>query len=356
MNNLENYTSHFWALLAFTTFLFVFVKFHNFFSIIISKNYRSGVQNISNFEAPRITGIAFFISFTIFSLLEKSNFYFYIIFSSFFLFIFSIIEDMFNNVVPKIRFVVIIFSCFFSLYLLDNIPTFNSYFFSFIEINPYLHYLFYTICLATFINGSNIIDGSNGTLAVTLLASLSSMLLILDGSNLYGNELVGMLIYIIFCLIIFLAFNYPLGLIFLGDSSAYLVSMFTGIVLFGTFEIVEDLNPFFALLVLFYPCCEVIFSFIRKYFFDKTSPFNPDKFHLHLMVYFIINNKLNNNKLSNNLVMPILTPFTILPSVLGFLFYNNSLLLLYCFLFFIVFYIFIYYFVRKYFEKTSIRI
>ena len=60
------------------------------------------------------------------------------------------------------------------------------------------------------------------------------------------------------------------------------------------------ISPFYIILLLWYPCFELLFSIIRKFNF-RSSPIEPDTNHLHQLIFFFINKKYKfNNLLSNN--------------------------------------------------------
>lgn len=82
----------------------------------------------------------------------------------------------------------------------------------------------------------------------------------------------------------FLLVNFPFGKIFLGDAGAY----FAGFALAAVAVMVttrnEAISPFIALLVIFYPVYETLFSIRRKRRRDGHSPSQPDGVHLHMLV------------------------------------------------------------------------
>ena len=44
-------------------------------------------------------------------------------------------------------------------------------------------------------------------------------------------------------------------------------------------------SPWFVLAILIYPVSEVIVSIVRKVFFRKMSPLQPDGLHMHMLIY-----------------------------------------------------------------------
>ena len=60
------------------------------------------------------------------------------------------------------------------------------------------------------------------------------------------------------------------GFIYMGDSGAYLLSSFTGIYLINFSYNNEYISPFLIVVLLWYPCFELLFSMIRR-FIDKSE-------------------------------------------------------------------------------------
>ena len=58
------------------------------------------------------------------------------------------------------------------------------------------------------------------------------------------------------------------------------------------------ISPYFIILLIWYPCFELLFSMIRRIVLNFYS-YEPDTMHLHQMILKIINNNLKLK--SNNL-------------------------------------------------------
>jgi UDP-N-acetylmuramyl pentapeptide phosphotransferase/UDP-N-acetylglucosamine-1-phosphate transferase len=111
----------------------------------------------------------------------------------------------------------------------------------------------------------------------------------------------------------------------MGDSGAYLMALLVGIWVidfFGTYDLISSWN---AGLIFFYPIAEVIYSFMRK-LIQKKSPFQPDREHLHLKVYDLINTAVKRPRLSNNLTTVFLAIFWIAPPMMLPWVYDSHLL------------------------------
>ena len=86
--------------------------------------------------------------------------------------------------------------------------------------------IFVLLCFLFVINGSNLIDGFNGLLAINLI--IINLILVYINMNSQNLEFSILLISQIIILLSFLLFNFPNAKIFLGDSGAYTMGALTG--------------------------------------------------------------------------------------------------------------------------------
>ena len=129
-------------------------------------------------------------------------------------------------------------------------------------------YLFTVFCLLILINGSNFIDGLNGLLLgylILIFVTLYQIELIqtLD----FSVEKFKIFILFIFFILVLNIFNQ----LFLGDNGAYPLGFFTGLMLIEIYSLNEKISPYFIILLLWYPCFEILFSIIRKIILKKKS-------------------------------------------------------------------------------------
>jgi len=94
-------------------------------------------------------------------------------------------------------------------------------------------------------------------------------------------------------LILFLLFNFPFGRIFIGDLGAYFYGFVTSILVICLFGKHNYQLTWLAIIILFYPSMELLFSFIRKVK-NNMSPLEPDRKHLHTLVFLNISKKRKN--------------------------------------------------------------
>ncbi|OBS31902.1 glycosyl transferase [Tepidimonas fonticaldi] len=148
---------------------------------------------------------------------------------------------------------------------------------------PLLAWAVTLVAVAGVANAVNIIDGFNG------LAAATSMLMFMAFGYvawvLGDSFIVQVCLAMIGALAGFFVWNYPRGLIFLGDGGAYLVGFLLAEVAVLLVVRHPQLSPWFCLLVCAYPITETLFSIYRKRFLRGMSPGVPDGLHLHMLVY-----------------------------------------------------------------------
>jgi len=132
-------------------------------------------------------------------------------------------------------------------------------------------------------NAVNIIDGFNG------LSSMCVSLMLLAFA--YVAFQVGDMSLMIWALagvgavLGFFVWNYPAGMIFLGDGGAYFLGFYVaeiGIMLIARHH---EVSPLFALMVCIYPVFETVFTIYRRKFIRAAPPDQPDGIHLHSLIY-----------------------------------------------------------------------
>lgn len=157
---------------------------------------------------------------------------------------------------------------------------------------PYIDYLFaipyFGVALTIFAitglaNSYNIIDGFNG------LSSMVGIITLLALS--YVSYILGDTTIIFLSLIMagaisgFFIWNYPQGLIFLGDGGAYLIGFWIGALSVWLCFRHPEVSPWFALLINGYPIMETMFTIYRRKVHQGKSPGQPDGIHFHTLIY-----------------------------------------------------------------------
>jgi UDP-N-acetylmuramyl pentapeptide phosphotransferase/UDP-N-acetylglucosamine-1-phosphate transferase len=129
----------------------------------------------------------------------------------------------------------------------------------------------------------NIIDGLNGLATmcvVIMLAAVAYVAFQVDDQLVGALALAG-----IGGVLGFFVWNYPAGLIFLGDGGAYLLGFYVSELTLLLLLRNDEVSPLFGLLVCIYPVFETLFSAYRRYWLRGMPPSLPDGIHLHTLVY-----------------------------------------------------------------------
>src|SRR6266571_3532155 len=132
-------------------------------------------------------------------------------------------------------------------------------------------------------NAINIIDGYNGLAgghAVIVLAAMAWVSALVGDAFLFTSALA-----MIGALLGFLAWNYPKGRIFLGDGGAYLLGFWLAELSVLLVVRHPEVSPWFPMLLLVYPIFETLFSMYRRKFIQGQSPGQPDRMHMHQVIY-----------------------------------------------------------------------
>ena len=211
---------------------------------------------------------------------------------------------------PKKRFLLQCFLILLFVIIFDiRINSSRIELFDLILNNKIFATFFSAFCLLILINGSNFIDGLNGLLiscAIFILLMLSKLNLI--DNSIISYQSINLIIFILLLLLLLNIFN----VLMLGDSGAYLLGFFMGLMIISSHVSNPDVSPYFFISLIWYPCFENLFSILRK-INRKFSPLKPDSKHLHQLVFFFLTKKFNLKLIiSNNLSSVIISFFNFL--------------------------------------------
>ena len=294
--------------MIFVAISFFWKKIFTYFSL---KTYQSK-QRLHQDEVPRIAGLIMYIFLIIVAFFSiESHYLNVILISALPIVLIGSKEDLFHNTSPKLRLIMMTISTGLFIFMLPtNLPEIDLPVINQILSIGFMKELFFMFCILVIINGNNFIDGVNGNLAFTNIIQLISLALL---ASMLGDIVIAQLSFVLLIpLIIFALFNFPFGKIFCGDAGAYFYGFAisaSAIYLFGTYN---DLLSWNAILILIYPSIELLFSFIRKKFFENKSAFTADAKHLHSLIFRYIN-KQNSRCNNNGVVIFYLLPFIAAP-------------------------------------------
>lgn len=144
--------------------------------------------------------------------------------------------------------------------------------------------LFTMVALAGVANAVNIIDGYNGLASVVVMISLLSLAYV--GLQVGDSLVVSVALGVVGALLGFFIWNWPRGLIFLGDGGAYFVGYLVAVLsLLLVVRHRSVVSPWHPMLLFIYPVFETLFSIWRKRVARGVSPSVPDGLHLHMLIF-----------------------------------------------------------------------
>ena len=132
-------------------------------------------------------------------------------------------------------------------------------------------------------NAINIIDGVNGLASGTSIIVLSGFAMIAAMTG--DAEILALSLMMIAGLAGFFLLNFPSGRIFLGDAGAYCTGFVLAVVAVALPARNAELSPLIGLLALAYPVIETMISIHRRVVREGTHPGQPDRLHLHSLIY-----------------------------------------------------------------------
>jgi UDP-N-acetylmuramyl pentapeptide phosphotransferase/UDP-N-acetylglucosamine-1-phosphate transferase len=193
-------------------------------------------------------------------------------------------EDLTKNVSPRRRLIATGASAMLAVWLLGTTITRTHI----PGVDTLLGWPVFAVALTVLVvtgvaNAVNIIDGFNGlaSMCVVLMCAAAAYVAFQVGDVL----LLTVALTMIGAVLGFFLFNFPAGLIFLGDGGAYFLGFVVSVVGILLVERNPQVSPLFPLLVCGYPIFETLFSIYRKKFIRGTSPGQPDGVHLHMLIY-----------------------------------------------------------------------
>ena len=313
----------------------------------------SGPQKFHKLVTPRVGGLPIFATMILIWTIQVTQSpqmisEFYLLLSALPIFIIGLTEDITKNVGVKLRLLAAFISGILAYVLYDvkvtgfGIPWIDSIF-----TYAWICIPVSAFAIAGVANAYNIIDGFNGLasmVAVICLIAIASVafrvqdMLIIQLSILMIAPLLG-----------FFIWNYPRGLIFLGDAGAYLIGFWTAVLSILIVMRHPNVSPWFALMVNAYPITETLFTIWRRSVHQGKNPGLPDAAHFHSLIYRRVirwatpnNEKMHTRTSRNASTSPylwILSSLGVFPAVV---FWNSTEFLIISALLYMFFYIWSY--------------
>lgn len=244
----------------------------------------------------------------------------------------GLVQDVTDAVSPKGRLVATALSATLAFFLLDaaisrtHLPGLD-----WVVAFAFGSLLVTVLSVTGIANAMNIIDGFNG------LASMCAAIML--GAIAYvafqvDDRLVAMLAVAgVGAILGFFLWNFPAGLIFLGDGGAYFLGFYVAELAILLLARNQEVSPMFALLICVYPIFETLFSVYRRWVLRATPASLPDGIHLHSLIYRRLlrwaagNRNARSLTRRNSMTSPYLWVLCMMSVVPAVLFWDNSMVL-----------------------------
>jgi UDP-N-acetylmuramyl pentapeptide phosphotransferase/UDP-N-acetylglucosamine-1-phosphate transferase len=250
----------------------------------------NGVQKFHTNPVPRIGGIPILLGLACGLIPRWTNdatvalFATHLLLSALPCFLVGLLEDITKSIGAKERLIATMVSAGIAGWLLDswltNVQIFGI---DWILSIPLISMIFTCFCIAGVAHSFNLIDGYHGlsgAVGVIILTALGYVAFQIKDFPIMVCSFAG-----IGAIIGFLFWNYPKGLIFLGDGGAYLIGFWIAELSLLLVLRNPSVSKWFPLLLCFYPIFETLFTIYRRIALKHVSPGLPDAAHLHQIIY-----------------------------------------------------------------------
>ena len=180
-------------------------------------------------------------------------------------------------------------------------------------------------------NAVNIIDGFNGLAAMCVVMMLGAIAYV--AFQAHDLVIVSCALAGVGAVLGFFFWNFPAGLIFLGDGGAYFLGFYVAELSILLLHRNAEVSPLFPLLMCIYPIFETVFSMYRRKVIRGRPVGMPDGVHLHSLVYRRLIRWAIGNKSAkmltrrNSMTAPYLWILCMLSVGPAVVFWDNSLVL-----------------------------
>ena len=249
-----------------------------------------GPQKFHSRVVPRIGGVGIFLGFgaslAFFAVREEEHWPFVLaLFAcSVPAFVAGLLEDLTKTVTPRQRLAATAVSAALSAWALGaviartDIPGLD-----WIASYPVGAVLLAVFVVAGVANSINIIDGMNGLASMCVVLMLMGLAYV--ASNVGDALITAISLCAIGAVLGFFLWNYPNGMIFLGDGGAYFLGFVLAELAILLLHRNPGVSPLCPLLMCAYPVSETVFSMYRRKFVRGRPVGLPDGIHLHSLIY-----------------------------------------------------------------------
>ena len=328
-------------------FIFIYFVFKKYEILRENVNYSDHKKLDKTNKAPILIG-GLFILTSLLVFLPINLIFFKI--ASISIFLVGILSD--KNIIssPKLRLFFQISVIFFLVHFEKlNIVRVNIDFIDYLLNINYLNYFFTIFCFAVLINGSNFLDGLNGLISGYFILVLVSIFYISNYHINLSNDINELINLLLVMTTIFYVFNL-FGIVYLGDSGSYLLSMSVGFILIKMHLHTNLISPYYIANMLWYPAFENLFSLLRR-FLSKNKISSADKLHLHQLIFRFLRSKTTIKEDRINTVSGLIVILMNIPSIyVATNYYFHSVILVSIIFYNLSIYLLIYYLLSKNFR------
>jgi len=325
------------------------IRFKNLHGSLSGDSDFSSPQKFHKAIVPRIGGISIAIGlFTSILLRAKnspnSSFELTLLICTFPTFAIGLTEDLTKKISIRMRLFFTMISAALMVYFFQaHINKLDIPYLDYIFTLPFVSAAFAIFAITGLANAYNIIDGFNGLSSmvgiITLLAIAYLGYILADPTIIYLSLVMAGAI------LGFFIWNYPRGLIFLGDGGAYLIGLWIATLSILLTSRHPEVSPWFALLINGYPILETLFTIYRRKIHQGKSAGQPDGIHFHTLIYrrILSSRHLNEDWLSANArTAPYLWIFAGMSIAPAILWWQSTPTLIAACLLFVISYLWIY--------------
>ncbi|ALX12766.1 glycosyl transferase [Burkholderia cepacia JBK9] len=282
-----SFASGFIVSLLVTLFIVRYAHLHEKFSI---DSDLAGVQKFHVRPVPRVGGIGILAGVVASALLLTERYptiagsILGIVACGMPAFLSGLVEDLTKRVSPRARLLCTMGAAALAFWLMNiavtriSVPPLD-FLLGYVAISAFVTVL----AVAALANAINIIDGFNGLASMVSFMMFASLAYV--AFQVRDPVVMSASIIMMGAVLGFFLWNFPAGLIFLGDGGAYFIGFMLAELAIMLVMRNREVSAWYPVLLFMYPIFETCFSIYRKKFIRGMSPGIPDGVHLHMLVY-----------------------------------------------------------------------
>lgn len=333
---------------------YLVIRYRHLHQHISGDHDMTSIQKFHSYVVPRVGGIGIFLGVLVALIIrwvhsaEIGTFGLLLMLSALPAFIVGLVEDFTKKLSISLRLGSTVIAAILAGYLLN--AWLMSLQISFLDLwmtqYPWLAIIITCFAVTGVANAFNIIDGYNGLSGMVAVIILGAIVYV--AFQVGDHSIMIAALTMMGAVLGFLVWNYPRGLIFLGDGGAYFIGFWIAELSVLLTVRNSAVSAWFPLLLCLYPIFEVLFSMYRRIVLRKSHPGIPDSSHLHHLIYkrvvrWAVGSRLPTDELiRNSLTAPYLWGMCLLSVIPAVMFWRDSWLLQLFSVLFIIGYITLY--------------